>query len=281
MTWLGEKLGWKDPHFEARKWIRDTLAAANVNPDLVMHGGSRYTMGLYGLNMLAGLPVPAVDLSGSISLGRVIPGVEALTSKVAKPQDRVAKAIESLGGVAGGLGVAWSRALFSSDFADWQRAMPPVMRNISVAMRAATEGGYTDRSGAKLVPVDPHDNEHSAELFALAILGGQPTRLAQVREKNWAKLESRLYYLIRRELVLKDLAFATIAQDQAAKADALSALRTYNASAPPGIRLAPKDIKRSLEDRIKNRRLREMGLPLEKRFVPLYRMVEPGYPVLD
>lgn len=281
VTKLGKAFGMKDPYFDARKMLRDGLTAMNVHPDLAMHGASRYTMGLYGLNMLTGMPIPAIDLSGSLSLGRVIPGIESVFSLTAKPEQRVARALEDVGGVAAGLGVSWGRALFSDNFRDWQRAMPPVLKNMMMATQAASEGAYTDRNGNPLVPIDPLDNEHSAELISQFFLGTQPTRLRQVQEKNWAKLESRLYYQIRRELVLKDLAFATIAKDRNGKADAMKALRDYNMQAPPGLGIAPRDMKRSLEARIKNRALREMGLPTEKRYRIISQQYDPSFPTLD
>jgi len=56
--------------------------------------------------------------------------------------------------------------------------------------------------------------------------------LQQVRERNWAKQESRRYYMMRRDLGLKDLACSVISQDRDAIADALKALRIFNHQAP-------------------------------------------------
>lgn len=281
VTKLGEKFGWKNPHADARLWIRDAMTEMGLNADLVMHGGSRFTMGLYGLNMLTGLPVPALDLSSSISMGRVIPGIESVFSTTRSGSEKVEKSIEALGGVAGSLGMSIGRAAFSWESADIQRALPPVLRGFMQAIRAGASGGYTDRDGNVLVPLDPHDNEHNAELLTTLMFGTQPTRLRQQQEQNWAKTESRMYYMLRRELVMKDLAFAVLSRDPEARADSLKALRIYNNAAPPGLRISSTDMSRSLESRRKNRRLREMGMPPARRYVPLSRRYEPGFPRLD
>ena len=277
-TRLAQAMGMKDPLVDSKKLMREALVALNVHPDLAMHGVSRYTMGLYGLNHFAGLPIPALDVSSSVSLGRVLPVLPGLASVTGEPRDKVERAVVELAGVAGSLGVGMGRAMFSDNAHDWQQVAPPAIRGYIQSGRAWMDGGYADRSGARLVPIDPFDNEHSAELLASAILAANPTRVTRAKEKNWAIRESRMYYMVRRELVLKDLAFSTIARDPEGRADALKALRLYNHTAPPGLRISSKDMKKSLESRIKNRRLREMGLPSERRFVQLYREFDPAFP---
>jgi hypothetical protein len=141
---------------------------------------------------------------------------------------------------------------------------------------AAEAEGYTDSKGRRLVPIDPHDARHSAELIAYA-MGLTPTRLRERMDEDRAKFESRAYYMLKRELVLKDMAFAMLARDREARADAFRAIQQYNRSAPIGLGISPSDMKRSVLDRLRRGRLREKGLPYERRFRPLYHRIGEAY----
>ncbi|MGW8178704.1 MAG: PLxRFG domain-containing protein, partial [bacterium] len=56
--------------------------------DLIMHGfGREYGLGPIHLLSLAGLPVPHTDVSGSIGMGRIIPGVPSFVKALSVNQD--------------------------------------------------------------------------------------------------------------------------------------------------------------------------------------------------
>ena len=278
VTGIGKAFGWKDPKTDARHWLRETLGALSSPEaaDLIMHGASRRTMGLGSLD-LVGLPFPALDLSGSVSVGRLLPGIQPLTAQTGKPGDQAGRFISEVAGPAGALGVGFLKAVMGGNWQDWVRVMPTGLRNIMLSYDAWDKEAYTDGRGNPLLKIDTSDNVHMAELFGQALLGAPPTRLSVDRDRRWVKREAILYYTTMREMRLATYTTAHAMRDREAKADAFKAIRVYNRIAPMGLKISSRDLNRSLKARLKNRSLRLQGLPSVRRYNQFYRSFDRAF----
>jgi len=101
-TKIREMLGLKEPHLDTRKSLLEFakedlgefLGILKEQPDLLTHGLGRY-YGLGPLSALAalGAPIPYVDISGSVSMGRYIPGVEELLANERDPDAKFGRTV--------------------------------------------------------------------------------------------------------------------------------------------------------------------------------------------
>jgi hypothetical protein len=99
MTAYKKKTGAKDPHTQIRTDLRELVNEFTSHPDLILHGLSSTSFGLAPLGEAMGWPVPNLDLSGSLSMGRVIPGSEILRPGQDASFDRlVSQGVERSGG---------------------------------------------------------------------------------------------------------------------------------------------------------------------------------------
>lgn len=280
-TEVREVMGSKDPRVDLRQDIRELALSLTDRPDLAMHGLSRY----YGLAAfhaleLLGVPVPQVDVSGSLSAGEPIPGIRELVEPSRDPDKKLGGAIVSALGPVAGIGYTFWKSLMSQDpdqWKTWERAMPTAMRVASQAIRRGDRGEESFRGGGAIAKFDPLNTEHRTELIANA-LGFAPTRMSQAYELRSAQEDLRQYWTVRRAMVLENYAWALLGEDVEARADARQAIERFNRDAPsPKLRLSGEEIARSLRQRTRLRSLREQGLPNEKAFQPLYRQMAPAY----
>ena len=280
LTRLGRGLGWKDPKSDIRNDIRELVGNLGLDPDLFMHGTSRVGFGSAALGEMMGVPIPAVDLSGSLSMGRIVPGVEPLFGREGDFNSRVMGVAND----AGGAGVSAVNGLLQAIADDnpdtykrWERAMPASFKSISQAYRWARDGGVTGYSDEVQVSMDPEDPQDLAEIVARG-LGFRPTRVAKEQELLWSQRVHAQYYATRRGMLLKQFDHARVTRDREALADVKKAIRAYNASVPVGgLKISSKDIKRSQQRREQNRKTLERGLPIHRRETQLYRELEKKY----
>ena len=277
-----ELLGMKDPHTDLRLMLREIASQFVDNPDLVMHGLSRYYgLGPLHLLELIGVPVPGVDTSGSLSAGHVVPGVAELTGSTQDPDKAFGQAIiEGLGPVAG-VGYNFWKMLTSRDpdtWKVWERAMPTSIKNASQAVRRWQRGEESFRGGGTVATFDPHNWQQRAEVIAGAF-GFQSPRVSSRYEERSLQEELKRYWLSRRAMVLENYAYAVISKDQEALSDARKALQRFNGEVPaPQLKLSADSIANSLAQRLQRADLRTEALPPEDAFVPLYRRVTETFP---
>jgi hypothetical protein len=277
-----EMLGSKDPHTDLRTDLRELATLLTDRPDMIMHGMAReYGLGPLHLLELLGVPVPGTDTSGSLSAGRVVPGVEQLTAPGRDPDKQLGQAtMDSLGPIAG-IGYNLWKALTSRDpdtWKVWERAMPTAMKSASQAVRRWDRGEESFRGGGSVAKFDPHNPDQRAELVANA-LGFQPSRVGQRYEARSLQEQMKQYWLSRRALVLENYAYAYLSKDPEALADAKAALNQFNSEAvSPQLRIGIDTIMNSLTQRIRRSDLRTEGLPNEDAFVPLYRKINALFP---
>lgn len=277
-----ELLGSKDPQTDLRLELREFASLLTDNPDRIMHGLSReYGLGPLHLLELLGVPVPGVDTSGSLSAGRVIPGVQMLTEPSRNPDQQLGQAVmDGLGPIAG-IGYNLWKALSARDpdtWKVWERAMPTAMKSASQAVRRWDRGEESFRGGGAVAKFDPHNWEHRAEVVANAF-GFQPARVGQRYEERSLQEGMKQYWLSRRALVLENYAYAWLTKDPEAMADARSAVGRFNSEAiAPQLKISVDTLQGSLQQRLRRSDLRTEGLPSEDAFVPLYKRVSSVFP---
>ena len=273
-----------DARSDIRGDIRELAGAIGANPDLVAHGlGRFYGLGPLHLLEMLGAPVPNVDVSGSLSLGRFIPGIEDLAGQERDPDRRLGRAVVEIGGPVLGIGYNFWR--FATDtnpdlWKRWERIMPNAAKAVSKAARYQVREKETLSSGATLIDF-PEDMPSRAEAEAMKItqfLGFTPTAVSQRYERRASTEEAKRFYLTQRQLLLQDLGYASIVKDREGIADARKAIRDYNRESPrPELRITSDDIERSLRSRREAARLAERGTPREKRLRRLAREVQNQY----
>lgn len=273
-TQVKEAVGSENPKLDLRNEIREIAGTIFDRPDLALHGLSRY----YGLGPLHvaelfGAPIPNVDISGSLSAGSPIPGVQEALQPTRDPDKQFGQVLTQILGPVVGVGYNFWKALTSQDpdeWKSWERALPTSLRSASQSLRLSERGEETFRGGGAREKFDPLNIEHRGELIAKA-LGFQPTRLSQSYEVTSAQEELRQYWTIRRAFVLENYAYAILSEDSGLVESALKKIRDFNESAPsPQLRLSVEKIQASLRQRARLRSLREMGLPNERAFQFLY-----------
>ncbi len=275
-------LGMKDPKVETRILLRELIQEFDDNPDKYMHGFGRY-LGLGPLHIFAalGIPVPQADVTASLSMGRVIPGLEDMLAPTRDPEKRFARTIVEMGGPVMGMGWNFYRWATTDEPNAWkaaERTLPAALKNVSKAIRLQTYGREINRSGATIAEFEPGSAEQQAELAALA-LGFAPTRLNQKYELLAAQEEARRYWLTNRARLLEHYSYAVIVNDREGIADAKKAIRDFNRTAPvPQLRIQNKNMSQSIKIKRSKVRKMEAGQPDQRMFRGLYRDVQQAFP---
>jgi len=284
--WSSAKLksltGWGDPHTDSRKELRELVVALGGDPNLWMHGMSSY-FGLGPLHLLeaVGVPIPRTDVSGSLSMGRVIPGIESLTDQAAKPEEKFGRTvIEAMGPVMGMPYVLW-RALADDNpdlYKRWERAMPTAIKGAMRGTRWMTRGGEEFRGGGELIGFDMQDIDQRLEAIT-QMFGFAPSRLNRAYELSAAQESTKRYYGTKRTLLMEDYAWAKTHNRMDMLADVKREIRKFNHTAPhPKLRITPNVLRQSLSERARRSKDRTAGRSSERMFRGLYSDLEKVYP---
>ncbi len=283
ITWIRKEMGVKDPHFspsdELAKIIHEYVMS---DPSYILHGAGSNSFGMSAFFNMFGMPFPNFDVSSSLSMGRAVPmAVPSILQhlvegkKASDIMDAVARDAKDASGALVSMGISAWEALLGHDL--YKAAdMLAAWRDIHRAYQAANTGAYVDSKGEPVLPLNFSDPQETADWLGLA-LGLAPHKLEAKREGDSAFYEKHNYYLQWREEVINDFVKSVVAKDAASKSDALDNVRKYNASVQPPYKIAPDELRRSSEARMKNRRLREMGLPSVKRYTQVYRDAHGAY----
>jgi len=286
LDWGNEKirraLGIKGHYRDLRSEIREMLQSITDNPDIIMHGLARY-YGLGPLHLLSmmGVPIPNTDTSGSLSMGRVIPGIKELTGSERNPDEKFGRTIAELAGPVFGMPYTLWKAVESNDPDTWkrfERAMPTAMKAASKAGRYFARGQEEFRGGGAVAKFSPYDVQQQAEVVAQTF-GFTPTRVTQRYELRAAQQMMKEYFTIRREVLIDNYAFASRNRDREGLADVRQAIKDYNSTVPHNsLRLTSESIKKSLEARQKGAKNRETLTPAEKMWKGAFRDLAEAYP---
>lgn len=260
LNWLSRKvLG--EP-VDLRLEAREMATAIGVSPDYVMHGAMHSMFGL------------GWDTASSVGLGRIIPGTDAIFGQ-GDANQRIVQMAGEVGGPFVSLTTNVLQALFDDNpntLLRFDRAVPPIVRNLERAYRGATENQWTDSRGRALV-----DEATGLEVLGQA-LGFSPTTKTTHQEELHTAKEAAQFYVLRRTNLMSSLFQATLAKDYDAIADAKDAIREYNSTVPaPQLRITGQEIQQSLQARRKAAAEVESGRPSVKKYQSLYERVGDAF----
>lgn len=242
-TWM---LSGDNKRIDTKKWIKDHLAMLGGifedHPDLLMQGISRYTG-------------PA-DMSGPMSLGRLMPGAEVL-ARPGKWDQKLLALERDVGGVFTGLVLNTFRALTDSSLPPERRVelgMPVrFIKQMLIAERWLDKSAVETLSGADIAEATPSD-------VAMKALGFTPRHINQAMEDLQTKNDFVTFYTMRRAQLSTDYDRAVQTGDKDTIDAAKDAIRKYNEEVPVvGLRINPGDVVRSHIEREKARRAEEAG----------------------
>lgn len=264
--------------------VREFLNELGANPDLVLHGISSKSYGLTALGNAIGMPIPSVDFSKRVGIGRVVPGVEAVT---AIGQDgfaeRLGNVTEDVAGAAFAIPINITKALLDNHpdvFKRYARAMPRAIKNMVDSWRIAARGGVDNRTGATVVPFDVNDPDDLSEIIAKG-LGFNPTRVSRRWDALRLQQETAMFWTTRKTMLMHQWDYAKQQGDKEALADVMKSVRRYNKEVPwAAMRLGPKNLRRSLIGRMRQRILTEKGLLSQRSLVPMSNEVLDLFPGL-
>jgi hypothetical protein len=273
--------GMKNSRVDLRNDLRSFARDLTDRPDLIMHGLSRY-YGAGPAHLLNLFDIPLnVDTSGSLSAGRVIPGTEEFGTSERDPNAQLGRFMVDAFGPVAGMGYNLWRAAMDENpdtWKKWERAMPSAFKNMSTAIRRGTRGEEKFRGGGRVAEFDPQDTLGRAELIA-QFLGFATTRVNQRFESDFSIARMKKYWVIRRALVMENVAYARMGGDREAIADAQKAMVKFNNSVPdPLLRVRGDQLLRSLRQRFRRASLRERGIPSELLYRRIVRSMRELYP---
>lgn len=284
-----EIFGIENPRVDTRHSLRKLLHELEVPTTLAevaTHGVAKH-YGLGPLHLLAnfGVPIPHVDVSGSISMGYPVPFLRETTAALRESRDQKGKVDEAVMAAMGPVAAIPYTALqtmLSNDPDTWkkyERMLPTFVKNASKGIRQMTRGEETGRGRAQML--DMSDTEGRAE-SAAQMLGFAPTALSKKYEEISSKQQAREYWLTRRSMLLDSLADAYATGDKDYIARANEELKAYNMSLRGNKELLPlslsgSEIRESLARRRKSRIRREADVPAERMFRPLFHEMGKVY----
>lgn len=203
----------KDSRFDSRKSGRELMKRVMTDDaaDILLHGATRGT---------------PFDLSGSMSVGRQIPGLEAAAS--AETSGSELSAVELISKNLGPT-ITWAGKVLSAAASEdpdawknYERAMPNFMRHPSQALRWATRGEETDRTGRVI------RKDFTLPELAGKAIGFQPTSLSKTREEMWYYNSEDRFYTARSSILMKNLHHDLINNDARDSKKIMSEIEKFN-----------------------------------------------------
>lgn len=275
--------GMENPKVDLRNDMRELFDDLGMNPDLMMHGAGRY-LGAGPLKLLEmfGVPVPNLDITGSISMGEPLPGLRMNDLKGDPKQQAGQLLLNGLGPIPNIALTMWD-GMTSTDPDRWkniEKALPVALKNLSKASRLAVRGEETSRGGATFLPYDGENPYEAGELVAQA-MGFTATRLSQKRELYGEQMSTSLYWTERRQLLMERYAYAVKTRDRETMRSTMEDIKEFNSSlTKPSLkpyRLNRATLKKSLNTKMRTLEKRERGLPTTDKDRLIYSELEAIY----
>ena len=261
-----------DVKYELKKLLGEFSDNMFISPDIFLHGISRYGFGI----------LPNADMSGSISMGRLVPATDVpkMIATGIDWNDAVTRAVTEAGGATSTLVMRMLQGLASRDVDTWrrfERAMPmSLAQNVAAALRWYSRGAEQDSSGASIYKFDTNDPWQVAEI-AMKTAGFQPREMMEMKDDLYSRRDFARFYAIRRDMLLDLISDAYLYNDQEAKAQAMEAIRKFNSEVPArGYKLTGDQIRSSIINRTKRREKIERGYGATLREEQLRREYEAG-----
>jgi hypothetical protein len=299
-TDIAKVIGWqifgKDWNLE-RAMREFIVEHSEMNPDLILLGGSRYGFGIPQLMDMLGqtigmgdLPVPTLDMSRQVGLGQLSPvKFSDFLGPVDNPDKAIADTVQRASGAGLGVGFNIYRAIVDTnlpmgDPRRWMRAMPRALANASRAWDTYSTGIDRSQRGTPIQSYDPQDGEQLAEIAAMAF-GFQPLATTQKWSLIAAAAEAEKFWGIRKEMLLMQLAYTFTVGDPEQRQSVMQGIRQFNDQMPKSLRqeyyLTPDKIFASMEKRVKNFRMLSKGLPTNKNDIPILAELSEIHPQVE
>lgn len=281
---LGKVLGYDiNPQLFVRRMVKDFVGDGQI-ADILLHGASRAGFGIPAALQGVGLPSGSADLSGSLSMGKLVPGLAAfMDPRGSSFTEMLGEVTREIAGPLLGVPLAIynsavDSALPSDDPKRWERAMPRALKDVSRSSRYLAEKRERDTRGATVVHFDP--NDISDQMDALAVgLGFQPTQLTRQWDAIQAQREVQMYWTGQRKLLLNAYGRAARLKDVEGKQDARAAIKEFNQEVPDaGLKITQDTLQKSLRTRERERRAKESRTPTQKSLRGVSREVQELFP---
>jgi len=201
------------------------------------------------------------------------------------PQRAVANAMTQAGGASIGYAAALYKSIIGQgmdeeDAKRWEGLMPKFMSNISHAWRYYNEGMERNARGNPIVRFDPNEPVHMMEILARAA-GFQPARLTQQWDKIRAQQEAKSFWTLQHDYLLRELWWAKSKGDTVAYERAYGAVQNFNQTLPDivrGYRITGDTIRKSFQTRGIAAKKQGLGIPLQKRDIPMWQEIQRMHP---
>lgn len=281
-----------DVEREARQFVRD-VSDGTVDSSMILHGISRKGYGIPAVMDMLGewtgegdVPFPSVDRSGNIGIGPLLPApLSPLLGPVSDPNRAIAQTAQRASGAAFSVAFNLYKSLVDPqlsawDMKRWERAMPTALRNISRMYRVYNEGMERSGGGNPIQKFDPNDTEQMAEILSMG-LGYNPTALTEEYDKNRLVYDQQNFLQLRHDVLLRQLGNAYVMKDKEEIDNVKDAIRSFNRTLPKegrGYAITREGVERSVQERQKGFKLRQLGRPADKRQAPLIKVIDPLFP---
>lgn len=261
LNWLGRKVF--DEPIDLRLEARDLAKGIGLNPDLAAHG---LTHSMFGLGW---------DVSSSMGMGRIIPGTDAVFGQ-GRFEQRFMQMAGEVTGPFGSLTLSLMQALVDDNpnaLMRWDRALPPMIRNIERAYNAQDTGEWQDRKGAALV-----DEASGLEILG-QLAGFAPTTKTQEQEKLRFQRDQAEFYTLARQNLLSAYYQAYSQKNFEAMGDIKQKIMNWNQKVPDRqLQITAKELQQSIKARARSEAATERGISPIKRYLPLYERIADQFP---
>jgi hypothetical protein len=235
--------------------------SAKLIADLMMDGTGKWGFGLPWLSDVTGVPLGSFDITPSLGMGQVVPGIKAINAP--DFNTGVAQMTEGALGPAFGIPLGMVQAMYESNASgDWRmgKFMPAMVRNPKTAADYM-EGSAEDKYGTPVVDFDKNNPQHQMDAVWQAA-GLIPTRLSVERDARWAATKTNEYYSAVRTILTMQMEEAIKAQSPEAISDMIRNIQEFNKTVPnPGYMLNPVTIRTGVGARMKAEEKAKLGIP--------------------
>lgn len=255
---------------ELRTWLVSTFGKDSHVPDYAEHGLASHSFGLTDVFGGIGWPAPDFDDSGSLSEGRVIPGLADLDVRSRSPSqalDSLLSATPSLAGAGVSFAAQMLRAALNipyhyADMKTYEPILPNAVKNPAKAIRMAEEGRERNRKGATVVPWDMNDWNDRLSL-AFQAMGFVPSKLTKEYNKTRSFIEARNFWTAQRAILSESYYQVKDNHDAHSMAQARKNIATFNIRVTnlgiPEFRLNYKQLEMNYRQRQMSIRQQTMG----------------------
>lgn len=233
---------------EVKKFLEEIVGDGE---GLLDHGISRYGFGLSFLG----------DMSGSVSMGRVIPGMDLLGGTGSFDSSLV-RGMNDFGGATTALALQMARGLTDSSLPAWKRLellMPSKLGDqVLQSYRWLHQEAEKSPNGSLITSFDTENPAHLAEI-ALNVGGFTPRAVSAGeegrgpgREDYYLRQEMVRFYSARKHELVKVYAEAVRDKDFSSAREAMQEIKKYNKEVPaPALRINTGSIQQAIKSRDK------------------------------